>query len=78
MTQRQERRGGRAGRRYSHDSPPAADPCRRFDFCPPPSLGMLLLAYTYMEERAAAASQLQNTARAMSIVVDGSSARPRR
>src|SRR5882724_7694831 len=31
---------------------------------------MLLLAYTYLEERAAAASQLQNTARAMSIVVD--------
>jgi hypothetical protein len=31
---------------------------------------MLLLAYTYREERAAAASQLQNNARAMSIVVD--------
>jgi signal transduction histidine kinase len=30
----------------------------------------LLLAYTYFEERAAAASQLQNTARALSIVVD--------
>ncbi len=32
--------------------------------------GTLLLAYTYLEERAAAASQLQNTARALSIVVD--------
>jgi signal transduction histidine kinase len=30
----------------------------------------LLLAYTYSEERSAAASQLQNTARALSIVVD--------
>ena len=30
----------------------------------------LVLAYTYFEERAAAASQLQNTARALSIVVD--------
>jgi signal transduction histidine kinase len=32
--------------------------------------GTLLLAYTYLEERASAASQLQNTARALSIVVD--------
>jgi signal transduction histidine kinase len=30
----------------------------------------LLLAYTYSEERSASASQLQNTARALSIVVD--------
>lgn len=30
----------------------------------------LLLTYTYFQERAAAASQLQNTARALSIVVD--------
>jgi signal transduction histidine kinase len=30
----------------------------------------VLLAYTYFEERATAASQLQNTARALSIVVD--------
>ena len=30
----------------------------------------LLLAYTYSEERSAAANQLQNTARALSIVVD--------
>ena len=32
--------------------------------------GTLLLAYTYLEERTAAARQLQNTARALSIVVD--------
>jgi signal transduction histidine kinase len=32
--------------------------------------GMLLLAYTYREERAAADSQLRNTARALSSVVD--------
>jgi signal transduction histidine kinase len=32
--------------------------------------GMLLLAYTYMEERAAAESQLRNTARVLSSVVD--------
>ena len=32
--------------------------------------GTLLLTYTYLEERAAAAAQLQSTARALSIVVD--------
>jgi signal transduction histidine kinase len=32
--------------------------------------GTVLLSYTYLEERTAAASQLQNTARALSIVVD--------
>ena len=32
--------------------------------------GTLLLAYVYFEERSATASQLQNTARALSIVVD--------
>ena len=37
---------------------------------PAAAAGTLLLAYTYLEERAAAAGQLQSTARALSIVVD--------
>jgi len=69
MTQRQERRGGRLV---------AGIPTIRrrllilaaVSILPAALAGMLLLAYTYMEERAAAASQLQNTARALSIVVD--------